>query len=127
MANNAITTITAKRKMLLARAGAQTLPQIAKMAFGNAGENETGVVTEPLEGQTALNSEIYRKEIDGYEIVNDTQIKYICTLAPEELAGQEISELALVDTDGDLLAIKNFKAVEKNGEFEMTFKVNDVM
>ena len=127
MANNAITTITAKRKMLLARAGAQTLPTIASMAFGNAGADETGEVIELFETQTALNNEIYRKEIDGYEIVNDIQIKYICTLTPEELAGQNISELALVDTDGDLLAIKNFKAVGKDGEFEMTFKVNDTM
>lgn len=127
MANNAITTTTAKRKMLLARAGVQELPKIEKMAFGNGGETENGVVKQPLNEQTTLNSEIYRKEIDGCEIVNDTQIKYICTLTPEELAGQEISELALVDADGDLLAIKNFKAVEKNGEFEMRFKVNDTM
>ena len=37
MAQKAITTITAKKKMLLARAGKLELPPIKQMAFGSAG------------------------------------------------------------------------------------------
>lgn len=127
MATKAITTTIAKKKMLLARAGQQELPQITKMAFGIGGVNVAGEVLEPSEGQQELREEIYRKDIDKFEIISDTQIKYYCTLDENELVDKDISEIALVDADGDLVTIKNFKAKGKDSDFEMTFKINDTM
>ncbi len=43
----AVTTLMAKKKMLLARAGAAALPPIQKMAFGNGGVDADGTVIEP--------------------------------------------------------------------------------
>ena len=43
----AVTTLMAKKKMLLARAGAAALPPIQKMAFGNDGVDADGTVIEP--------------------------------------------------------------------------------
>ena len=40
MAGKAITTIAAKKKMLLARAGKIDLPPIKQMAFGSGGVNK---------------------------------------------------------------------------------------
>ncbi len=127
MKYNAITTDSAKKKMLFARAGKQTLPSITAMVFGSGGVDADGNVIEPKAGQEQLTQEIYRKDIDKVEVVSDTQVRYYCTLEENELAGEEISEIALADSDGDLVAIKNFMAKGKDGDFKMVFKVNDTM
>lgn len=124
---NAVTTEAAKRKILLARAGAQLLPKITKMAFGTGGVDAEGSVLEVGQEQQELNAEVLRKEIDGYEIMGDTKIQYQCTLKEEELVGQQLSELALVDADGDLVAIKNFTIKKKDDDWKMVFKISDTM
>lgn len=127
MAQKAVTTILAKKKMLLARAGKIELPPIKQMVFGSGGVNSEGEVLEPETGQQELNNELYRKDISSIEVVSDTQIRYTCLLDEDELENEEISELALADTDGDLLTIKNFKAKGKDGDFTFAFKINDTM
>lgn len=127
MAENAITTITAKRKMLLARAGKQELPPIKQMVFGSGGVDSAGEVLEIPENQQELNQELCRKNIEKVEVINDTRIQYICTLEEGELTGEEISEIALADEEGDLVTIKNCKAKGKDADFSMIFKINDTM
>lgn len=128
MATKALTTTIAKKKMLLARAGQQDLPAITQMAFGSGGiDEDTGNVLEPVNDQQELKEEIYRKNIDKVEIVSDTQVRYYCTLEENELSGEDISEIALVDADGDLVTIKNFMAKGKDVDFQMIFKINDTM
>lgn len=127
MAGKAITTIAAKKKMLLARAGKIDLPPIKQMAFGSGGVNDNGEVLELDAGQQELHNELCRKDIDTVEIINDTRIRYSCMINENELEGESISELAIVDADGDLLTIKNFKTKDKDSDFSFTFKVNDTM
>lgn len=122
----AVATIIAKKKMLLARAGKAALAPITHIAFGSGGVQE-GKVIEPSAEQQQLNEEIYRKNIDKIVIISDTQVRYCCTLNEDELADCDISEIALVDSEGDLLAIKNFRAKGKDSDFSMTFKIDDIM
>ncbi len=122
-----ITTVAAKKKILLARAGIQALPKISQMAFGDGGISVEGEVLEPAETQENLKHEILRKDIDGYEIISDTEIQYQCTLAENELNGSRLSEIALIDEEGEVLAIKNFSVKEKDAEWEMTFRIKDTM
>ncbi len=117
----AVTTLMAKKKMLLARAGAAALPPIQKMVDAD------GTVIEPESEQETLKNELYRKDITKYEIISDTQIAYYCHLTESELMGENISELALVDSEGDVVTIKNFRVKQKDGDFSFTFKVNDTM
>lgn len=124
---SAITTIAAKKKIILARAGEAQVARIVQMAFGDGGVDADGNIIELSEDQQQLNHEIYRKEIAVHEIVNDTQVKYICELGEDELTEKKISELALVDEDGDLVTIKHFAAKEKDNDFSFAFKVNDSM
>ncbi len=125
--STAVTTRIAKKKMLLARAGVSALPKIAMMAFGDGGVNTDGEVIDPEEEQTELKNEIYRKDITKYEIVSDTQIRYYCNLKEDELTGGKISEIGLVDAEGDIITIKNFKVKEKDNDFSFMFKINDTM
>lgn len=122
---DAVVTLAARKKMLRARAGEIALPPVKGFAFGNGGVDEAGNVKVPVETQTALNSELLRKEIDGYTMVSDTKCRYACTLAYGDLADEVISEVAVYDAEGDLVSIKNFKPKHKDGDIEMTFQIDD--
>ena len=124
--SKAVVTITARSKMMRARAGDISLPKICGMAFGDGGVDSNGVVIDPEIDQNILKSERYRKNIDGYNILNDTSCRYSCTLQLNELSGCKISEIALYDEDGDLVAIKNFSVKEKDNDSEMIFNIDDV-
>ena len=126
MAENVIITKKARENMVKARAGALVLPKITGMAFGNGGVNADGTVIKPEEGQAALANELYRKEINSFEFVEDTTCRYTCTLTEPELAGEDISEIGLYDENGDIACIKNFKPKGKDSDMEMTFTLDDV-
>lgn len=122
---DAIVTVTARSKMMKARAGAISLPPIVGMAFGSGGVDSSGEVIPLDTDQTTLVSELYRKEIDKYTFLSDTSCRYTCTLEASELGGEYISEIGLYDEEGDLVAIKNFTKKGKDSDLEMTFNIDD--
>ena len=117
---NVVITKKARENLVKARAGAITLPKIIGMAFGEGGVNSSGTVIAPAESQSRLNKELFRKAIDGYTFPNDTTCRYECTLAESELAGKEISEIGLYDTNGDIVCIKTFTRKGKDDDVEQT-------
>ena len=123
---NVAITAAAREKMVKARAGDITLPTIVKMAFGNGGVDSGGNVIPPSDSQTGLTNELYRKNIDSHSFPTATTCRYVCTLAEAELAGQNISEIGLVDSDGDVLCIKTFLAKGKDGDIEQTYSIDDI-
>lgn len=123
----AVTTKTAKKNMLLARAGMQSLPKVKWVAFGDGGIDANGDVRTPYEDQESLNSEISRKEVQNKEVVSDTEIVYKVTLAAGELTGKKISEIALIDEKGNIITIKTFRPKVKDEDVSLTFSISDVM
>ena len=107
MAGTTVTTL-AKKKMVKARAGISSLPKIVGMAFGDGGVDSGGTVKPHSADQNTLHHELLRKNVDGYEVLSDTKIRYRCTLAENELANTYISEVGLYDADGDMVAMKAF-------------------
>lgn len=126
MAENVVITKKARENMVKARAGAIVLPPVAGMVFGNGGVDSSGNVITPHSNQAILVNELFRKEIKSYTFINDTTCRYECTLSETELAGKDISEIGLYDTNGDIVCIKNFKSKGKDGDMEMTFLLDDV-
>ncbi len=127
MVENVIITKKARENMVRARAGVLVpLPHIVGMAFGNSGVDADGNVITLFEEQEMLANEIYRKEIDSYEFIDDTICRYKCTLTEPELAGEDINEVGLYDANGDIVCIKNFRTKGKDGDIEMTFTLDDV-
>lgn len=122
---NAVITRKAKNKMLKARAGEKALAKIVGMVFGDGGIQSGGQVKPPIETQTALNNELLRKEISGHQMISEVKCRYECVLAANELAGKNISEIALYDQDGDLVAIKTFLPKGKDSDLEMVFRIDD--
>ena len=94
MAGTTVTTL-AKKKMVKARAGISSLPKIVGMAFGDGGVDSGGTVKPHSADQNTLHHELLRKNVDGYEVLSDTKIRYRCTLAENELANTYISEVGL--------------------------------
>ena len=123
---NVVITAKARENLVQARAGAITLPTIAGMAFGDGGVDEHGVPIPPSENQTALTNELLRKALDGYTFPNATTCRYQCTLAENELVGEYISEIALYDTNGDLMGIKTFTSKGKDADVEQIWTLDDI-
>ena len=122
------TTVTnkAKKKMVEARAGIATLPPITKMAFGTGGVNGSGVVIDHTDAQNALYNEVLRKNIDGYTVISDTKIRYSCTIESGDLTdGTEISEIGLLDSAGDFVALKSFSKKGIDTDMETIFECDD--
>lgn len=123
---NVIVTKKRRQNLVKASAGDITLPKIVGMAFGNGGVDPGGDVIAPTEDQTELKSELLRKAVDSHSFPEDTICRYECTLTEEELAGAEISEIGLYDSNGDICAIKTFRKKGKDDDIEMTFTLDDI-
>lgn len=119
--NSMITTIR-RKKLAQASAGEISLPPIAGMALGTGGVDESGTVQEPEEN---LRVELVRRAYDSKEAVTDTCYRYSLALQEEEFAGEEISEMALYDADGDVVAVKTFAVKVKDADMVMIFDMDD--
>lgn len=126
MASNVLITKKAREKLVKARAGAILLPKIVGMVFGDGGCDNSDNVIAPDDEQLKLRHELYRKEIDSYNFIEDTVCRYECTLTEQELAGEYISEIGLYDADGDIVCIKSFKRKGKDDDLQMTYILDDV-
>lgn len=123
MAGTTVTTL-AKKKMVKARAGISSLPKIVGMAFGDGGVDSGGTVKPHSADQNTLHHELLRKNVDGYEVLSDTKIRYRCTLAENELANTYISEVGLYDADGDMVAMKAFLKKDEVGQLTLRLDEN---
>lgn len=119
---NSIITTIGRTKMAQARAGIATLPPIVGIALGNGGVDSHGNVIEPGE---AMRGELIRRETDDITVVTDTCYRYTLTLQTGELSAESISEMALYDADGDIVALKNFAPKIKDDDMVMIFQMDD--
>lgn len=123
-----IITNKGKEKIIKARAGTiQNVPPITKMAFGD-GAIVGGTPRVPLATDTALQNQLLQQNIDSVTIGSDNiSALYLCTLAEATLGGEVINELGLIDSAGDLVAIKVFDSDKgKDSDMKMEFKVTDM-
>ena len=117
MAQGVITEI-GRKKLCRAHSGDQTLPAITQMAFGSGGVNADGNVIETTGAETALKTELLKKDVDGHS--------YTVRLSKAELANQNISEQGLFDADGDLVAYKTFLPKGKDDDMEFIFDMDEI-
>ena len=118
--------ITALRRRKMAEATNLT-GQIAKakwIALGSGGADSQGGVISPDETVKSLANEKIRKEIIKSKKTSDTSYEYYIELSESELVGEYISELALIDEDGDIIALSNFLPKGKDS-IETTFAIED--
>ncbi|MCI9419414.1 MAG: hypothetical protein HFG32_05305 [Eubacterium sp.] len=118
--------ITAIRRKKMAEA-THTTGKLAKakwIALGSGGVDSGGNIITPLAENVKLNNEVIRKEYTSSAKTSDTSYEYVIELAEDELVGTFISEMALIDAEGDVIAISNFLPKGKD-ETETTFTIED--
>ena len=127
MAQGVITEI-GRKKLCRAHSGDQTLPAITQMAFGSGGVDADGNVIETTGAETALKTELLKKDVDGHSYTNEkeTTCRYALRLSKAELANQNISEQGLFDADGDLGAYKTFLPKGKDDDMEFIFDMDEI-
>lgn len=102
-----------------------SLAPITEIAFGKGGLNEAGEPLTPSEDQSSLNNELTRYPIDGVTYPNETTSRYTVTIPENALVGETISEAGLVDSNGELCAIKTMYPKQKDEGVSFTFAFND--
>lgn len=117
-----LVTLAGRSKMAKARAGIATLPAITHIALGDGGVDSDYNVLEPGE---QLTHELINREVTSITKVSDTCYRFTIVLGETELTDAEISEMALIDSEGDTVIVKTFKPKIKDAGMEMTFQLDD--
>ena len=101
-----------------------TIAKAKWIALGSGGVDSSNNIITPLERNVSLNNEVMRKEYTTSRKASDTSYEYTIKLAETELVGTYISELALIDEDGDVIAFSNFLPNGKDNT-ESTYTIED--
>lgn len=125
MANTIITNFRREQICKITSGAIDTLAPITKVAFGDGGVDAAGGVLQPSGSQEALIHEIGRYQIDKVEYSVSTTARYTVTIPAADLAGAQISEAALVDSAGNLCAIRNMLAKGKDEGVAFIFTFDD--
>lgn len=116
-------TLDAFRARLAAHvAGEAQAPAITHMAFGRGGHLPDGTAKPVEGGRTALFDERLRKPVTSIMRPQPTWVEVKGVVAESELVGETLSEAALVDAAGQLVAMKTFapKVKEADERIEIT-------
>ncbi|MEY8335063.1 phage tail protein [Lachnospiraceae bacterium 47-T17] len=124
MATKSVITKIRRKKMAEASHTTGSIAKITHIALGSGGVNADGTVIVPLAENVALKNEVVRKPYTSSTKTSDTSYEYTIKLEENELVGTFISEMALIDEDGDVVAFSNFLAKGKD-ETEVTFTIED--
>ena len=101
-----------REKLAKAHSGAAALPAIATMVFGVGGVDASGNPKALTGAETTLFSQVISKT--GVKVTKSFPTlytaRYSCTLDADvdALIGRNINEAGLIDSAGDLIAIKTF-------------------
>lgn len=119
---NVVTTRKVREKFAKAHGETGGLAKVVAMVFGTGGVTADNQPIPPDASDNALKNQVYEKDLDSVTFPTATTCRFTVTLAGEECNGQEISEIALKDEDGDLVAIKTFGKKTKEADSTFVFE-----
>lgn len=122
---DSIITRIARKKMAEARNGKIQLPPIQKIALGDGGVDENGNPIIPLDEDVSLKNELLRRNYDSVVRISDTVFRYRIDLKEGELLGKNISEIALFDSEDNMLSVKTFQPKSIEDDMEVSFEIDD--
>lgn len=117
--------ITKIRRQKMAEAGRTgSIAKISHVAVGRGGVDENGEIRIVYDTDNRLNDELIRKEYSNVHKLSDTSYIYDIKLEADELVGEYISEIMLIDEDGDPVAFMTFLPKGKD-DAETVFSIED--
>lgn len=117
-------TDTHRKKIALATHSAGTIAKVAQIALGTGGLNADGSVKTPSGSATKLTSEVIRRVYTASEKVDDFCFEYALVLSETDCVGSKISEMALIDSEGDPICFLNFLPKQKDNIKE-TYRIRN--
>ena len=125
MASDGVMLTQFRKKIAAHMAGTGTLAPAKYVAFGDGGHNSDGSVVAVSEQQTGLNHEVLRKELSSIKQEDLLSFTGKGAIEKEELVGIALSEAAIIDADGDCIAVKNFppKVIGSDERYELAIRV----
>lgn len=97
---------------------------VAQIALGTGGVDGSGNVKTPAGSATKLNTEVIRRAYTASEKVDDACYEYALVLAENECVGSKISEMMLIDSDGDPICFLNFLPKQKD-DIKETYRIRN--
>jgi len=120
--SEAVTLDAFRARIATHMAGGASLPAVAQMAFGDGG-HDTAENPKPVPtSRTALFHERLRKPCAIVQI-SPTEVQATAYIDEAELVGVTVSEAALVDTAGNLIAMKTFAPKHKESDERIEIKL----
>ena len=117
--------ITKVGRKKMAEAGMTgTIAKITQIAVGSGGVDSSGNPRVVSDADTQLVKELLRKSYHACRTGLETSRIYDIKLEPDELVGEYISEIMLIDEDGDPVAFMTFLPKGKDDE-ETIFSIED--
>lgn len=126
MESAGIITLISRKKIAEARRGLNPLPAVAQIGIGDGGVNTEGDIIIPTEYDTVLKHELIRRDYDSAIKVSDTTYRYRVDIKAGELTAKNVSEIALFDSNGDMLAVKSFHPYKIAEDMEIAFEMDDI-
>jgi len=124
-ANTVVTTARRVKLCQITSGAVSSIPAVSHIAFSDQGVDSNGDVIQPLASQTTLHHEVARYTIALVEYPVSTTARYTVTIPADDLPGIALSEAALVDSAGDLCAIRNMLPKGKDAGVIFTFTFDD--
>jgi hypothetical protein len=120
--SDAITLDAFRARLAAHMAGEAPAPAVAFMAFGDGGHNADGTAKPVDAARNALFHERLRKPVASVSRPQPTYVEAKGVIAESELVGVTVSEAALVDAAGNMIAMKTFapKVKEADERIEIT-------
>lgn len=123
-----VITAIGRKKLCEAHAGKKTLAPITQMGFGDGGVDSGGTPKSVTGDETQLYNELMRKNVADPVFCNDghTTCRYAATLENDDLVGREISEIAMYDSEGDMVMIQTFSRKGKDEGMPHKYEVDEI-
>jgi phage-related tail fiber protein len=121
--SEAITLDTFRARIAAHMAGGAPLPAVAGMAFGDGGHDEVEAPRPVFAGRTELFSERLRKPCASIVQISPTDVEAVAYIDEAEMVGLAVSEAALIDADGNLIAMKTFAPKHKEADERIEIKL----
>ncbi len=127
VSENTVITLYRRETLCKATSGAigTPVPPITHIAFGSGGADEAGNPIAPSEAATALTTEVERYPLDSVTYPVATTAAYTVSIPAADLAGVKINEAALIDSTGNVCAIRTFYTKIKDPGVVFLFGFND--
>lgn len=102
-----------------------TIAPITHIAVGDDGLDSNGEPKITEDTQTSLFNEIARYPIKDVVYPIETTARYTINIGENDIVGARISEIGLIDGNGDLCAIKTMYEKVKDDLVEFEFEFDD--